>query len=117
MADEVIVGAADNEIEAEIIASRLRAEGIPVRVRYESQAGIPRQLAPAGLGFGPGGFRIAVPTSQADAARALLSDVEPPSPHRHPLFRVVAILVLVSFVLVWVPGLFNLLQAVFGSRY
>ena len=111
MAEEAIVGAADSEIEAEIIASRLRAEGIPVRVRYESQAGIPRQIAPAGLGYGLGGFRIAVPAAQADAARALLSDVEPASPRRHPLFRLVAIVVLISFVLAWVPGLLNLLQA------
>lgn len=116
MGDEVIIGAVDSEVEAEIIASRLRAEGIPVRVRYESQAGIPRQLAPAGLGFGPGGFRIAVPQAQADAARALLADVEPASPRRHPLFRLVAIIVLISFVLAWVPGLVNLLQAVFTSR-
>jgi len=115
--DEVIVGTADGEIEAEIIASRLRAEGIQVRVRFESQAGIPRQLAPSGSGYGLGGFRIAVPVTEADAARALLSDLEPPSPRRHPLFRLVAILVLISFVLAWVPGLVNLLQAVFGTRY
>jgi len=44
------------------------------------------------------------------------SDVEPASPRRHPLFRLVAILVLVSFVLAWVPGLVDLLQAAFGSR-
>jgi len=116
MAEEAIVGTADSEIEAEIIASRLRAEGIPVRVRYESQAGIPRQLAPAGLGYGPGGFRIAVPAEHAETARALLTDVEPAAPRRNPLFRAVAIVVLISFVLVWIPGIVGLLQALFGSR-
>ncbi|GAC1456733.1 MAG: hypothetical protein NVS1B1_05490 [Candidatus Limnocylindrales bacterium] len=116
MAGEAIVATTDNEIEAEIIASRLRAEGIPVRVRYESQAGIPRQIAPAGFGFGLGAFRIAVPAAQADAARALLSDVVPAAPRRHPLFRAVAVLVLVSFVLAWIPGLLNLLHAVIGGR-
>lgn len=116
MVEEAIVGTTDNEIEAEIIASRLRSEGIPVRVRYESQAGIPRQIAPAGLGFGLGGFRIAVPAAQADAARALLSDVEAPSSRRRPMLRAIAILVLISFVLSFVPGILNLLQAFFGGR-
>lgn len=117
MADEVIVATTADEVEAEVIAGRLRAEGVQVRIRFESQAGIPRQLAASGAGYGLGGFRIAVPAAEADAARALLSDVEPASPRRHPLFRVVAILVLISFVLAWIPGLVGLLQALFGIRY
>lgn len=112
--DEVIVGTADSELDAEIVASRLRAEGIPVRVRYDSQAGVPRQIAPAGLGYGPGGFRIAVPSEHAAAARDILADVEPPSRHRSPIFRAVAILVLVAFVLVWIPGVIGALQEVLG---
>lgn len=116
MAEEVIVGATDSEVDAEIIASRLRAEGIPVRVRYDSQAGVPRQIAPSGLGFGPGGFRVAVPAEHAAAARELLSDVEQRPPSRSPLFRVIATIVLVSFVLVWIPGVIGALQALFGPR-
>ncbi|HUQ17801.1 MAG TPA: DUF2007 domain-containing protein [Candidatus Saccharimonadales bacterium] len=116
MTDEVIVGTAADEIQAEIIAGRLRAEGIRARVRFESQAGIPRQLAPSGSGYGLGGFRIAVPATEADAARALLSGDEPAVTGRHPVLRAVAILVLVSFVLALVPGLVDLLQAIFGSR-
>ena len=112
--DEVIVGTADSEIDAEIVASRLRAEGIPVRVRYDSQAGVPRQIAPAGLGYGPGGFRIAVPSEHAVAARDILADVEPLSRRRSPVFRAVAILVLVAFVLVWIPGVIGALQEVLG---
>ena len=114
MAAEVIVGTTDSEIEAEIVASRLRAEGIPVRVRYDSQAGVPRPIAPSGLGFGPGGFRVAVPAEHAAAARELLSDVEPPPRRRSPLFRAIAIIVLVSFVLVWTPGVIGALQVLFG---
>lgn len=116
MAEEVIVGTADSEVDAEVIASRLRAEGIPVRVRYDSQAGVPRQIAPSGLGFGPGGFRVAVPAEHAAAARELLSDGEPLRSRRSPLFRAIAIIVLVSFVLVWVPGIIGALQAVFAGR-
>jgi len=113
MAEEVIVGTADSEVDAEIIASRLRAEGIPVRVRYDSQSGVPRQIAPSGLGFGPGGFRVAVPAEHAAAARELLADVEPPARRRSPLFRVIAILVLLAFVLVWIPGVIGALQVLF----
>ena len=115
MAAEVIVGAVDSEVDAEIIASRLRAAGIPVRVRYDSQAGVPRQIAPSGLGFGPGAFRVAVPADHAAAARELLSDVEPRRSSRSPVFRGIAIVVLVSFVLVWIPGVIGALQALFGS--
>lgn len=114
MAEEVIVAVADHEVEAEIIAGRLRAEGIPVRIRYDSQTGVPRQIAPSGLGFGPGAFRVAVPVERAGAARELLSDTEPEPARRSPLFRVVALIVLAAFVLVWVPGVIGTLQALFG---
>ncbi|HEY8657311.1 MAG TPA: DUF2007 domain-containing protein [Candidatus Limnocylindria bacterium] len=116
MTAEQVIATTDSELDAEIIASRLRAEGIPARVRYESQSGVPRQIAPSGLGFGPGGFRISVPAEQAVAARDVLADVGPPSRSRSPLFRAIAIAVLISFVLVWVPGVVGALQAVFGPR-
>lgn len=114
MAEEVIVAAADNDVEAEIIAGRLRAEGIPVRIRYESQTGVPRQIAPSGLGFGPGGFRVAVPAEHAGAAREILSDTEPGPSRRSPLFRAIALIVLAAFVLVWIPGVIGTLQALFS---
>ena len=113
--EEVVVATADGEVDAEIIASRLRAANIPARIRYESQAGIPRQIAPSGLGFGPGAFRVAVPAEHAAAARDLVSDVETAPSRRSPLFRAVAIVVLVSFALVWVPGVIGALAALFGS--
>lgn len=115
MTEEVTVGTADSEVEAEIIAGRLRAENIPVRIRYDSQAGIPRQVAPSSVGFGPGAFRVVVLAEHAAAARDLLADVDAPPSSRRPLFRAVAMLVLISFVLVWVPGIIGALQAVFGS--
>ena len=115
MAEEIVVATADAEVEAEIIAGRLRAEDIPVRIRYDSQAGIPRQIAPSGLGYGPGAFRVVVAAEDAAAARDLLGDVGPAAANRRPLFRAVAILVLVSFVLVWVPGIIGALQALFGG--
>ena len=116
MSEEVIVGTADSEVAAEIIASRLRAEGIPVRVRYDSQVGVPRQIAPSGIGFGPGAFRVAVPGDRADEARAVLADVEPEPARRNPLFRAVALVLLVAFVLVSIPGAINGVLALFGSR-
>ena len=113
--EEVVVATADSEVEAEVIASRLRAANIPARIRYDSQAGIPRQIAPSGLGFGPGAFRVAVPAEHAAAARDLVSDVESRPTRRSPLFRVVAIVLLISFALVWVPGVLGALAALFGS--
>lgn len=112
--DEVIVAAVDSEPIAELIAGRLRAEGIVARVRYESQAGIPRQIAPAGLGFGPGGFRVAVVAHDADRARELLADAQPLEHRRSPVFKTVAMLVLIAFVLSFVPGILGLIHALFG---
>lgn len=109
----MIVATVDTEAIAELIAGRLRTEGITSRVRYESQAGIPRQIAPAGLGFGPGGFRVAVAASDADRARDVLADAEPVERGRSPMFRSVAVVLLVAFVLVWVPGIIEAIRAFF----
>ncbi|HEV2249511.1 MAG TPA: DUF2007 domain-containing protein, partial [Candidatus Limnocylindria bacterium] len=109
--DEAIVAAVDSEPTAELVAGRLRAEGIAARVRYDSQAGIPRQIAPAGLGFGPGAFRVAVAAGDADRARELLADAEPHQRGRSPMFRLVALLVLIAFVVVWIPGIIDGLRA------
>jgi len=112
---EVVVATGDSEVDAEVIASRLRAANIPTRIRYESQAGIPRQIAPSGLGFGPGAFRVAVPAEHAAEAREIISDVEIRPSRRSPLFRAIAIVLLVSFALVWIPGVISAIAAVFGS--
>jgi len=110
----VIVAAVDSEPIAELIAGRLRAEGIAARVRYESQAGIPRQIAPAGLGFGPGAFRVAVVASDEGLARELLGEAAPESYRRRPVIRAVATLVLIAVLLSFIPGVVQLLAIVFG---
>ena len=109
----MVVAAVDSEAVAELIAGRLRAEGIAARVRYDSQAGIPRQIAPAGLGFGPGAFRVAVVAGDADRARELLADAEPRRRGRSPAFRAVAVVLLIAFVLVWIPGIVDAVRAFF----
>ena len=112
---EVVVATADSEVDAEVIASRLRAADIPARIRYDSQVGIPRQIAPSGLGFGPGAFRVAVSAEHAAAARDLVSDVEVRPARRSPVLRAVSIVLLIAFALVWVPGVIGALAAIFGS--
>jgi len=109
----VVVAAVASEAVAELMAGRLRAEGIAARVRYDSQAGIPRQIAPAGLGFGPGAFRVAVVAGDADRARELLADAEPLRRGRSPAFRAVAVVLLIAFVLVWIPGIIDAIRAFF----
>ena len=109
----MVVAAVDSEAVAELIAGRLRAEGIAARVRYDSQAGVPRQIAPAGLGFGPGAFRVAVVAGDADRARELLADAEPLRRGRSPAFRAVAVVLLIAFVLVWIPGIVDAVRAFF----
>ena len=111
--DEVIVATVDSEPVAELIAGRLHAEGVQARVRFDSQIGIPRQIAPAGLGFGPGAFRVAVLASDAGRAREILADAEPLRRGRSPAFRAVALLLLIAFVLVWVPGVLEEIRVFF----
>jgi hypothetical protein len=112
--DEVIVATVDSEPVAELIAARLRAAGIAARVRFDSQSGIPRQLAPVGLGFGPGAFRVAVFASDAGRARDLLADVEPQPYRRRPVLRAVATILLILALLSVIPGVIQGLAMLFG---
>ena len=57
-----------------------------------------------------------MPADRADEARTILADADPVPARRNPLLRVIAVILLVAFVLVWVPGVINALLAVFGSR-
>jgi hypothetical protein len=111
--EEAIVATVDSEPVAELIAGQLRSEGIPARVRFDSQVGIPRQIAPAGLGFGPGAFRVAVLASDAGRAHDLLAEAEPLRRGRSPAFRAVALVLLIAFVLVWVPGVLDEVRVFF----
>ncbi|HVR89189.1 MAG TPA: hypothetical protein VHG53_06555 [Candidatus Limnocylindria bacterium] len=112
--EEVIVAAVDSEPVAELIASRLRAEGIAARVRYESQVGIPRQIAPAGLGFGLGAFRVAVALRDAGRARKIVADAEPQTYRPRPVLRAISTVLLIAFLLSIIPGVVQALSILFG---
>lgn len=110
----MIVATVDSEPIAELVAGRLRAEGVPARVRFDSQSGVPRQIAPAGLGFGPGAFRVAVFAHDAGRAREILADAEPPRYRSRPALRVVATIILIVALLSFIPGLVQAVALVFG---
>jgi hypothetical protein len=112
--DEVIVATVDSEPVAELIAGRLGSEGIPARVRFESQSGIPRQIAPVGLGFGPGAFRVAVFSRDAGRARELLAEAEPQTYRRRPVLRAVATILVILVLLSFMPGLIQAIAMLFG---
>jgi len=112
--DEVIVATVDSEPIAELIAGRLTAEGIPARVRFESQSGIPRQIAPVGLGFGPGAFRVAVFASDAGRTRELLADAEPQTYRQRPVLRAVFTILMILVLLSFIPGVIQALAMLFG---
>jgi hypothetical protein len=112
--DEVIVATVDSEPIAELIAGKLRAEGVPARVRFDSQSGIPRQIAPSGLGFGPGAFRVAVFAHDAGRARDILSDAEP-LPHRsRPVLRAIATILVILALISFIPGLVQAVALLLG---
>lgn len=73
---EVAVAVTAEEIEAEIIRSRLEAEGIPARIAAKSQIGVPASWSPGGLGYGIGSFSVRVPAASERLARAILADVD-----------------------------------------
>ena len=104
----------DSEPIAELIAGRLGAEGIPARVRFDSQAGIPRQIAPAGLGFGPGAFRVAVLASDAARAREALADAPPEAYRSRPVLRAIATILVIVALLSFIPGVIQGVALLFG---
>ena len=108
------MAAADSEPNAEVIAGRLRAEGVAVRVRYDSQAGIPGQIAPAGLGFGPGAFRVAVSAKDAALAREILAEAEPTPRRERPVVRIVATILLALVLLSFLQSVLQLVPLLLG---
>lgn len=74
--EEVVVATVDSEPVAELIAGRLRIEGIAVRVRYDSLVGMPRQMMTGALGFAAGTFRVSVTAADAGRAREILAPAE-----------------------------------------
>lgn len=110
----MIVATVDSEPVAELIAGRLRSEGIPARVRFDSQSGIPRQIAPAGLGFGPGAFRVAVLASDAGRAQEVLADAMPETSRARPVLRAIATILLILVLLSFIPGVVQGVALLFG---
>lgn len=110
----MIVATVDSEPIAELIAGRLRAEGVPARVRFDSQSGVPRQIAPAGLGFGPGAFRVAVFAHDAGRAREVLADAEPEPYRSRPALRAIATIIVIVALISFIPGLVQAVALLFG---
>jgi len=72
--DFITVSRALNPAEAELVRSRLEANGFLVNVKNEDAAFC------FGTGYDIGGVLIQVPEAQADNARALLASQDPPDP-------------------------------------
>lgn len=112
--DEVVVAVVDTEVVAEVIAERLRTEGIAARVRYDSTLGIPRQIAPAGLGLALGAFRVAVSAADAAPAREVIAEAGPRTERSRPVQRAISVLLLIAFVASFIPGTIELFRVLLG---
>ena len=93
----------DNEVEAELARGRLESEGIAAHVRFSARGGYPRYAAGAGLTGVTAPlttFEVLVATADADAARQVLSEIEPRATRaglwRRSVMRVFAMVALVS---------------------
>jgi len=71
--DFVTVSSAVNPAEADLVRSRLEANGFVVNLKDENDA------VSFGFGLSIGGVQVQVPEDQAESARALLGSQEPPS--------------------------------------
>jgi hypothetical protein len=72
--DFVTVASAINPAEAELVRSRLEANGFLVNLKSEDAA------FTFGYGSIIGGVQVQVPDDQSESARALLASQDPPSP-------------------------------------
>jgi hypothetical protein len=71
--DFITVSMALNPSEAELVRSRLEANGFLVNIKNENAA------FTFGSGYDIGGVMIQVPSDQAESARALLQSHDPPT--------------------------------------
>jgi hypothetical protein len=69
----ITVSTSNNPAEAELVRSRLEANGFLVNLKNAEAA------FSLGYGLAIGGVQVQVPQDQADSARALLESQEPPS--------------------------------------
>lgn len=119
--EEIVVATVDSEPVAELIAGRLRIEGIAVRVRYDSLIGMPRQMMTGALGFAAGTFRVSVTAADAGRARAILAAAERIVPTDRtapraglPLRRIVSGLLLAGLLYALVASAVQLVPYLFG---
>jgi hypothetical protein len=71
--DFVTVSKAANPAEADLVRSRLEANGFTVNLKDENDA------ISFGYGLSIGGIQVQVPEDQAESARGLLTSQGPPS--------------------------------------
>ena len=96
--NEVVVQIYEDEIESEMAASMLRANGIEARVRFRATMGVPRPIAPLRVMAPSGGYELVVVQRDVDAAAALLDASGPPSA-RPRRYRWLGLIMLAAFVL------------------
>jgi hypothetical protein len=101
------------EIEAEIIRSRLEAEGIRARIAPRTRIGYPAAWSPAGLGFGIGSFEVRVPAEHARIARGIVGDVEPRRSRARLVVRVISTVLLLYLLTVMAISLAQTLPQLF----
>ena len=103
MRAETEIAVVAEELEAEIIRSRLETEGIIARVAPKSQIGMPASWSPRGLGYGVGSFSVRVAVEHAAEARRIIGEREgaPGGPlgPRASSVRIVATILLIGFLL------------------
>lgn len=110
---EVAVAVTAEEIEAEIIRSRLEAEGIPARIAAKSQIGMPASWSPQGLGYGIGSFSVRVAARDVPEARRIIGRPEPAPEAGAPrpsVVRIVATILLIGFLLSTLVPLAQMLE-------
>ncbi len=111
MAD-VEVAVTSDEIQAEIVRSKLESEGIAARVMHRSQVGLPAAWSPVGLGYGIQSFSVRVRPADAERACEIVGTrpEEPPIElPRSRLVSVIATVMLLWFLLGAALGLTQLL--------
>jgi hypothetical protein len=72
--DFITVSRAVSPAEADLVRSRLEANGFFVNLKSEDEA------ISFGYGTAIGGVQVQVPEAEAESARALLASQDPPSP-------------------------------------
>ena len=95
---EAVVQRFEDELESEMAASMLRANGIDARVRFRATMGVPRPIAPLRVMAPSGEYELVVDPHNVDRAMELLEASGPPSA-RPGRYRWLGLIMLAAFVL------------------